>query len=49
MIDLLSFRLYSVSLYGGNATVLDIGKYAGQTIFSIAVLNEECGNTGTEE
>ena len=49
MIDLLSFRLYSVSLYGGNTTVLDIGKYAGHAINSIAVLHEECGNTGTEE
>ena len=46
MIDLFTFSLCSVSLDGGNPTVLDIGKYTDHYIKSIAVLHEECGKSG---
>ena len=49
MIDLFFFRLCSVSLDGRNPTVLDIGKYTDENIRNIAVLHEECGETGMEE
>ena len=49
MIDLFSFSLCSVSMDGGNPTVLDIGKYTDQPIRTIAVLHEECGKNGMEE
>ena len=46
MIDLLYFRLCSVSLGGGNHTVLDIGNYTDNYITSIEVLHEEFGKSG---
>ena len=48
MIDLLSFSLCSVSLDGGNPTVLQGGHYTEYPIKSIEVLDEECGKTGME-
>ena len=46
MIDLFSFSLCSVSLDGGNPTVLDIWENTDNDIPSIAVLHEECGKSG---
>ena len=46
MIDLFSFSLCSVSLDGGNPTVLDIWENTDNGIEMIAVLHEECGKSG---
>ena len=40
------FRLWSVSLDGGNSTVLDMWGYTVYQISKIAVLHEDCGNSG---
>ena len=49
MINWFSFSVCSVSLDGGNHTVLDLGEYTDTVIWSIAVLHEECGKTGMIE
>ncbi len=45
-LHLFYFRLWSVSLDGGNPTVLDTWGYDYSTIIDIAVLHEECGKSG---
>ena len=46
MINLLSFRLLSVSLGGGDSTVLAIWNYTANYPPHMAVLHEECGKSG---
>ena len=48
MIDLFSFSVGSVSLYGGNSTIIDIAGVTTENVIGIKVLHEKCGKSGMQ-